>query len=85
MPPEKRGKWRKAETLPEALFRLAVRDWRRPTVRARLEAAELGFESLQEELLAFFQGEWCRELLTLLGCEELDILQEIRRRDSPLG
>ena len=83
--PGKKGKERRDETLPEALFRLAVHDWRRPTVRARMDVEELGFESLEEELLTFFRGEWCKELLILLDCEELDILQEIRRRDSPPG
>ena len=63
-----------------ALLRQAIHDWQRPTVSARLGAELLGFDALEEELLTFFRGEWCRELLQLLDCEGMDLLEELGRR-----
>ena len=76
----RKGKARGDETLAIALLRQAIHDWQRPTVSARLGAELLGFDALEEELLTFFRDEWCKELLTLLGCEELDLLEELGRR-----
>ncbi len=68
------------ETLAIALQRQAAADWGRPTKRAELDVRELGFSGVEQELESFFRGPWYKELLTLLGCEELDLLEELRRR-----
>lgn len=62
----------------------AIRDWKTPTKLAEKNAEELGFLSVQKELVAFFKSDWCRDILELLDCGHLDILELLGQADNGL-
>ena len=91
-PTKRRGRKRRADDgwtpevrLAVAILLRAIDDWKKRPRQAEREAQALGFASLEEELLAFFQGEWCRELLQCLGCDLdlLDLLREANGDNAP--
>ena len=73
--------WAPEVRLAVAILLRAIDDWKKRPRLAEQEAQEMGFGSLEEELLAFFQGEWCRELLQCLGCD-LDLLDLLREANG---
>ncbi len=70
------------DALALAILLLAIHDWQRPTKWAEKVIQGLGFTSLEEELLDFFESDWCQELLKLLGCDHLDLLELLRQVDD---
>ena len=83
--------WRVADQVGPPSVRLtvrileqAIRDWKTPTKLARKDVLELGYFSLQKELVAFFKSDWCRDILQLLDCDHLDILELLRQADNGL-
>jgi len=83
--------WRVADQVGPPSVRLtvrileqAIRDWKTPTKLARKDVLELGYFSLQKELVAFFKSDWCRDVLELLDCGHLDILELLRQADRGL-
>jgi len=59
----------------------AIKDYQRPTKRAEKDVQAMGFDSLEEELLIFFNGEWCKRLVILLNCD-IDLLELLRQADK---
>ena len=74
--------WAPEERLAVAILLRAIDDWKKRPRLAEQEAQEMGFGSLEEELLDFFRGPWCRELLRLLGCGFDDLLALLRQADE---
>ena len=83
--------WRVADQVGPPTVRLtvrileqAIRDWKKPSKPAEKTAQQLGYSSLQQELVAFFSSDWCRDILQLLDCDHLDILELLRQGDNGL-
>lgn len=84
-------RWGAADQVGPSAVRLTVRilgqaihDWKKPSKLARKNAQELGYSSLQKELVAFFKSDRCRDILQLLDCGHLDILELLRQADKGL-
>jgi len=75
--------------LAAAILAMAVYDWREPGVCAEEMSKRLGFDSLEDELEAFWNSEWGVNLREWFGLEDLDIRQvQVRgngRGESRLG
>jgi len=79
--------WRVADQVGPPTVRLtvrileqAIRDWKKPSKPAEKNAEELGYLSVQNELVAFFKSDCCRDILQLLDCSHLDILDCFAKR-----
>jgi len=73
--------WPPSVRLATRILELAIHDFRRPTRVAREAAEELGFKSVREEVEAFLESEWCKELLKYLDLD-LDLLALLRQADE---
>jgi hypothetical protein len=61
--------------LAAAVLAMAVYDLREPSCKAREMAKRLGFNSLEEEVTAFWGSTWGVNLREWFGLEDLDIGQ----------
>jgi len=61
--------------LAAAILAMAVYDWREPGVCAEEMSKRLGFNSLEEEVTAFWGSTWGMNLREWFGLEDLDIKQ----------
>ena len=73
--------WPPSVRLATRILELAIHDFRRPTRVAREAAEELGFKSVREEVEAFLESAWCKELLKYLDLD-LDLLALLRQADE---
>ena len=73
--------WPPSVRLATRIVELAIHDWQRPTRVAREAAEELGFKSVREEVEAFLESAWCKELLKYLDLD-LDLLALLRQADE---
>jgi hypothetical protein len=56
-----------------AILAMAVYDWREPAACWEEVAKRLGFNSLEEEVAAFWDSQWGMNLREWFGLEDLDI------------